>query len=237
MDRTVKQISDCNFTNRFMKMKNGHLGIVNKVLESLAALMILRELSREWPRFTYDLLSRNCNHFCDELCERLGVLKIPGWVNRFANVGDAAIEITDCVRRYLARCYGRLRLDLPEGRGLENCESASADEAGWVTALAYGTICLLKQDKTEIVSASMVAYRFLAGIATNSSSQPDSPNANRSSPRFQVSWFKNLLLAGDKPSTSSVLEEPDQELVRQQQQTQEDDGEPLLLRSINQHDA
>lgn len=93
----------------------------------------------------------------------------------------------------------------------------------------------LKQDKTEIVSASKVAYRFLAGIATNSNSQvaPDSPNANRSSPRFQVSWFKNLLLAGDKPSTSSVLEEP----VRQQQQTQEDDGEPLLLRSINHHDA
>lgn len=39
---------------------------------------ILRELSREWPGFTYDLLSRNCNHFCDELCEKLGVPKLPG---------------------------------------------------------------------------------------------------------------------------------------------------------------
>lgn len=39
---------------------------------------ILRELSREWPGHSYDLLSRNCNHFCDVLCERLAVPKLPG---------------------------------------------------------------------------------------------------------------------------------------------------------------
>lgn len=39
---------------------------------------IVRELSREWPGHSYDLLSKNCNHFCDELCERLGVPKLPG---------------------------------------------------------------------------------------------------------------------------------------------------------------
>lgn len=39
---------------------------------------ILRELCREWPGNSYDLLSKNCNHFCDELCERLGVQKLPG---------------------------------------------------------------------------------------------------------------------------------------------------------------
>jgi hypothetical protein len=39
---------------------------------------ILRELSREWPGNSYDLLSKNCNHFCDEFCERLEVPKLPG---------------------------------------------------------------------------------------------------------------------------------------------------------------
>lgn len=39
---------------------------------------ILRELSREWPGESYDLLSRNCNHFCDVFCESLGVPKLPG---------------------------------------------------------------------------------------------------------------------------------------------------------------
>ncbi|XP_039060631.1 uncharacterized protein LOC120204634 [Hibiscus syriacus] len=56
---------------------------------------ILRELSREWPGSSYELLSKNCNHFCDDLCERLGVQKLPGWVNRFANTGDIAIEIAE----------------------------------------------------------------------------------------------------------------------------------------------
>ena len=39
---------------------------------------IIRELSREWPGTAYDLLSKNCNHFCDEFCERLDVPKLPG---------------------------------------------------------------------------------------------------------------------------------------------------------------
>lgn len=43
---------------------------------------ILRELSREWPGYSYDLLSKNCNHFCDEFSERLGVPKLPGNVMR-----------------------------------------------------------------------------------------------------------------------------------------------------------
>eukprot|EP00268_Persea_americana_P014881 TRINITY_DN1670_c0_g1_i2.p1 TRINITY_DN1670_c0_g1~~TRINITY_DN1670_c0_g1_i2.p1 ORF type:complete len:245 (+),score=32.24 TRINITY_DN1670_c0_g1_i2:238-972(+) len=54
---------------------------------------ILRELGREWPGSSYDLLSKNCNHFCDAFSERLGVPKLPAWVNRFANAGDAAMEI------------------------------------------------------------------------------------------------------------------------------------------------
>jgi hypothetical protein len=43
---------------------------------------ILRELSREWSDHSYDLLSRNCNHFFDVLCDMLGAPKLPG--NRVA---------------------------------------------------------------------------------------------------------------------------------------------------------
>ena len=74
----------------------------------------------------------------------------------------------------------------------------------------------MKQVKTEIVSASKVAYRFLAGIGSNSQVSPDNQSSNRNSTRFQVSWFKNIIPAGDKPSTSSVLEGPNQEVIRQQ---------------------
>ncbi|XP_039135175.1 deubiquitinase DESI2-like [Dioscorea cayenensis subsp. rotundata] len=56
---------------------------------------ILRELSREWPGSSYGLLSRNCNHFCDTFCDRLGTPKLPAWVNRFANAGDTALEVAE----------------------------------------------------------------------------------------------------------------------------------------------
>ncbi|KAL1552842.1 deSI-like protein [Salvia divinorum] len=129
------------------------------------------ELSREWPGESYDLLAKNCNHFCDEFCERLGVSKLPGWVNRFANAGDTAVEI------------------------------------------AGNTAYRFRQAKTEIVTASKVAYRFLAGIASNNMiTGPDSPgNSNGGTPRFQPTWFKNLVAPGEKPSSSSELEDEDQQ--------------------------
>ncbi|CAI9775034.1 unnamed protein product [Fraxinus pennsylvanica] len=140
---------------------------------------ILRELSREWPGHSYDLLSKNCNHFCDEFCERLGVPKLPGWVNRFAHAGDTAAEI------------------------------------------AESTAYRFRQAKTEIVTASRVAYRFLAGVASNNSLlNAESPsNSNRGgSPRLQASWFKNLISSGAKPSSSSEMENQDEETTQQQQQ-------------------
>ncbi|RCV46787.1 hypothetical protein SEVIR_9G563500v4 [Setaria viridis] len=56
---------------------------------------ILIQLSCEWPGFSYDFLSRNCNHFTNEFCEKLGARKIPGWVNRFANAGYTANVVAE----------------------------------------------------------------------------------------------------------------------------------------------
>ncbi|KAI3704862.1 hypothetical protein L1987_75091 [Smallanthus sonchifolius] len=152
---------------------------------------VLRELSREWPGNLYDLLSKNCNHFCNEFCESLGVPKLPGWVNRFANAGDTAVEIAE------------------------------------TTAMRF------RQAKTEIVTASKVAYRFLAGITSNNTTQ-GSPGSlvgtDRSNPRFQQpAWFKNLVAAGARPSTSATLENGDDQVQKPQQQRQE--SVPASLRS------
>nr|AFK44900.1 unknown [Lotus japonicus] len=157
---------------------------------------ILRELSRERPGSSYDLLSKNCNHFCDEFCERLGVPKLPGWVNRFANAGDTAMEV------------------------------------------AGNTALRFRQAKTEIVSASKVAYRFLVGVTNNVKTGPESPNnSNRGggSPRFQASWLKNIITNGAKPSTSSEGES--QNGVVPLQHTREDDDNKALLRSSSSHDS
>lgn len=49
--------------------------------------LILNELSSEWKGNQYDLTSKNCNHFSEALCTRLGV-KFPSYVNRAAKMGN-----------------------------------------------------------------------------------------------------------------------------------------------------
>ncbi|KAJ8598431.1 hypothetical protein CTAYLR_006841 [Chrysophaeum taylorii] len=51
---------------------------------------ILRNMRDDWPGRTYDMLRKNCCHFCREFAIELGVGDIiPTWTNRLANVGAA----------------------------------------------------------------------------------------------------------------------------------------------------
>jgi hypothetical protein len=52
---------------------------------------LMAELARDFPGDAYNLVSRNCNHFCDAACRRLvaGRARIPRWVNRLAKIGVA----------------------------------------------------------------------------------------------------------------------------------------------------
>ena len=36
---------------------------------------------------TYQLVRKNCNHFCEDICYRLTGNRIPKWVNRLARIG------------------------------------------------------------------------------------------------------------------------------------------------------
>ncbi|KAI8137350.1 PPPDE putative peptidase domain-containing protein [Fennellomyces sp. T-0311] len=48
---------------------------------------ILQTISHEFGGTTYNLLTRNCNHFTDDLCKRLTGKAAPGWINRAAKLG------------------------------------------------------------------------------------------------------------------------------------------------------
>jgi len=54
----------------------------NDEIESL-----LEVLKYEYTGGDYDLLRRNCCHFADDFCQRLGVGRIPGWLYRLARIG------------------------------------------------------------------------------------------------------------------------------------------------------
>ncbi|PKA65507.1 DeSI-like protein [Apostasia shenzhenica] len=48
---------------------------------------LMEDLAEIFTGNTYNLISKNCNHFCNEACLRLTGNPIPRWVNRLANLG------------------------------------------------------------------------------------------------------------------------------------------------------
>mmetsp|Transcript_31551 Transcript_31551/g.97002 ORF Transcript_31551/g.97002 Transcript_31551/m.97002 type:complete len:114 (-) Transcript_31551:76-417(-) len=67
---------------------------------------LTEQLQREYLGCQYDLLRRNCCHFADDFCQRLGVGRIPGWVYRLARIG-ARIDSVLKPMQGLPRCYSR----------------------------------------------------------------------------------------------------------------------------------
>ena len=79
---------------------------------------LMSDLAAEFPGDAYNLVSRNCNHFCDAACRRLvaGRARIPRWVNRLAKIG----VVFTCVIPGNGRAVVRGR------RGAESCPSPAA---------------------------------------------------------------------------------------------------------------
>ncbi|XP_058114135.1 deSI-like protein At4g17486 isoform X2 [Magnolia sinica] len=47
----------------------------------------MEKLAEEYTGNMYHLITKNCNHFCDDACLRLTGKPIPRWVNRLAKLG------------------------------------------------------------------------------------------------------------------------------------------------------
>ncbi|XP_047956126.1 deSI-like protein At4g17486 isoform X2 [Salvia hispanica] len=63
-----------------------HLGSTDMSRSEFRSFM--EHLSNDYHGDTYNLISKNCNHFTDEVCQRLTGKSIPGWVNRLARMGS-----------------------------------------------------------------------------------------------------------------------------------------------------
>jgi hypothetical protein len=48
----------------------------------------IQRMASEYHGDTYHLISKNCNHFTDDICIRLAGKSIPCWVNRLARLGN-----------------------------------------------------------------------------------------------------------------------------------------------------
>eukprot|EP00775_Hariotina_reticulata_P006935 gene6935-7153_t len=68
------------------------LGHTSRSMEEIRD--IIHALKTAWPGSSYDLLKRNCCHFCEVLAAQLAVDPVPGWLNRFAVGAAATVNLT-----------------------------------------------------------------------------------------------------------------------------------------------
>jgi len=113
---------------------------------------ILGELRREWLGRDYNLLRRNCAHFCAELIGRLGVQRLPTWAQSLAHTGSS-----------LTQCLG-LMAGLPEETVTNTEEEAVAAVRASSSASSSSSCTSAKSSSSEILhkeTCDIVDFAFI----------------------------------------------------------------------------
>lgn len=58
----------------------------------------MEKLAEEYSGNTYHLITKNCNHFCNDVCLKLTKKPIPRWVNRLARLG----------KKFISKCFVKI---------------------------------------------------------------------------------------------------------------------------------
>lgn len=84
---------------------------------------VLATLQQDWMGASYDLLQRNCCHFCEEFCSKLGVQGIPGWLNRFAYGADITVAYTSTAFNWVRSMTNTIAQSVTSSSGYlrQNC--------------------------------------------------------------------------------------------------------------------
>ncbi|CAE8588922.1 unnamed protein product [Polarella glacialis] len=71
-------------------------------------LLLLSEMEDSWHVAKYDLFTRNCCHFCNDLCKALGLREVPPKLMKLAQLGSsirvAGTASTACCSASVATC-------------------------------------------------------------------------------------------------------------------------------------
>jgi len=107
-DPPVSGVSECKPQQAYRHTYGRSVEMGSTHASPREVLSLLRLLMGEWPAHHYNIVSRNCCHFCDEFCHRLLVGGIPAWVNKLASKGQGVetslFEVSDllCCEAMLA---------------------------------------------------------------------------------------------------------------------------------------
>jgi len=84
--------------------------------------LIRNELATRWPGGSYQLLNRNCIHFCEELQLLLGVSPVPSWVKGLHETGAS---IFDCISPFFwpfGILFGQTGAEVNNKQAIDNGE-------------------------------------------------------------------------------------------------------------------
>jgi hypothetical protein len=138
-----------------------HLGCTELSAEDITAT--IRDLIEDYPGMSYDVLHRNCCHFADDFCKRLGVGPIPAWLQRMAALGASADDAVRAASQRLgASADDVVRAVLGSGRQSESneqTETRSPPQAGKVAQKHIPTGVDVDQLCKALLIAEDVVYQ------------------------------------------------------------------------------
>ncbi|KAG2499606.1 hypothetical protein HYH03_002547 [Edaphochlamys debaryana] len=169
--------------------ENIPLGEAHKTKQELKE--IISRFKRSWPGTSYDLLTRNCCHFCEELCAVLEVPPPPPWLNRFAAGADAVSRASAEASALARRVSSNLSLTAQSSaswlREVSSRVFTNTGAGGDPDGEARGDAEVAEASRGSEFSASMSRLasrlRMLAGPSVSPGSAPASGSASPGYPR------------------------------------------------------
>ncbi|KAL3538945.1 hypothetical protein ACH5RR_002311 [Cinchona calisaya] len=112
---------------------------------------------------TYQLVRKNCNHFCEDICYRLTGNRIPKWVNRLARIGS------------ICNCILPESLKAPSAQPGSNFQRHDSEKKKLKSYFGCLSSISMRQKETEVSVSSLFLQSHYKGFLT-----PWEPRISRS---------------------------------------------------------
>ncbi|PWA43376.1 PPPDE putative peptidase domain-containing protein [Artemisia annua] len=124
----------------------------------------IETMASDYHGDTYHLISKNCNHFTDDITQRLTGQRIPGWVNRLAKLGSiCSCLLPDSLESSTVK-------QMPEYHAYEDAGSDFGSNASSPTASENDEVdqkVLLSTTQPAEVSFIKETQRFRSKVSTS----------------------------------------------------------------------
>lgn len=125
---------------------------------------VMAELASDYKGVSYNLITKNCNHFCNDACVRLTGNTIPSWINRLARIG----LLCNCI---IPASLSSIKVGIEDNKVYNEGEIRKKLKSRSRT-FASSSSSSLSSDKPPLASPPIARIRSLKGKTTLPPSSP-----------------------------------------------------------------